>query len=160
MGCCGTSASSICLARNAAGRLARRSQYRSKAGRVSIDSLNAVFTRFEDRRSVRHELLRLVSGIRDLGVTRQLAAFRPHPSLEGADERRHPDLSDRVPLGGAEAVDVALDGEDCVDPAHRLDRQGRLGHIGQHEQLAPPMPLRCHSTCCARGTSYGVLFVK
>jgi circadian clock protein KaiC len=39
------------------------------AQRVSIDSLNAVFTRFEDRGAVRHELLRLVSGMRELGVT-------------------------------------------------------------------------------------------
>jgi circadian clock protein KaiC len=46
------------------------------AQRISIDSLNAVFTRFEDRSSVRHELLRLVSGIRELGVTAILTAER------------------------------------------------------------------------------------
>jgi circadian clock protein KaiC len=46
------------------------------AQRLSIDSLNAVFTRFEDRASVRHELLRLVSGIRELGVTAILTAER------------------------------------------------------------------------------------
>ena len=47
------------------------------AERVSIDSLNAVFTRFEDRATMRHELLRLVSGIRDLGVTAVLTSERP-----------------------------------------------------------------------------------
>ena len=46
------------------------------ATRLSIDSLNAVFTRFPDRASVRHELLRLVSGIRELGVTAILTAER------------------------------------------------------------------------------------
>jgi circadian clock protein KaiC len=46
------------------------------AQRVSIDSLNAVFNRFADRASVRYELLRLVSGIRDLGVTAVLTSER------------------------------------------------------------------------------------
>jgi Glutathione S-transferase, C-terminal domain len=31
-------------------------------------------------------------------MARQPAAFGPHPSSEVADQRRHPDLPDRVPL--------------------------------------------------------------
>src|SRR5919202_1175388 len=44
--------------------------------RLSIDSLNAIFTRFEDRAGIRQEMLRLVSGIKDLGVTAMLTAER------------------------------------------------------------------------------------
>jgi circadian clock protein KaiC len=46
------------------------------ARRVSIDSLNAVLIRFDDAASIRRELLRLVSGIRDLGVTTVLTSER------------------------------------------------------------------------------------
>jgi circadian clock protein KaiC len=49
---------------------------RVNARRVSIDSLNAVFTRFEDRASIRREMLRLVAGVKDLGVTAILTAER------------------------------------------------------------------------------------
>ena len=52
------------------------------AQRVSIDSLNAVFTRFEDRAVVRHELLRLVSSLKELGVTTVMTSERT------ADSRR------------------------------------------------------------------------
>jgi circadian clock protein KaiC len=53
---------------------------RVNATRVSIDSLNAIFTRFEDRASIRREMLRLVSGIRELGVTAMLTAERSSDS--------------------------------------------------------------------------------
>ena len=46
------------------------------ASRLSIDSLNAIFTRFEDRASMRRELLRLVSGIKELGITAVLTSER------------------------------------------------------------------------------------
>ena len=49
---------------------------RVNARRVSIDSLNAVFSRFDDRASIRREMLRLVSGIKELGVTAMLTAER------------------------------------------------------------------------------------
>jgi len=52
------------------------------ATRVSIDSLNAVFTRFQDSGSIRHELLRLVSGVRELGVTAILTSERPTDTLD------------------------------------------------------------------------------
>src|SRR5260221_8380637 len=38
---------------------------------------------------------------------------------------------------GGRTVDLALDGEDSIDAAHRLDCQRRLPQIGQHEELAP-----------------------
>lgn len=47
------------------------------ARRLSIDSLNAIFSEFDDRASIRRELLRLVSGIRELGVTAIMTAERP-----------------------------------------------------------------------------------
>jgi circadian clock protein KaiC len=49
---------------------------RVNARRVSLDSLNAIFSRFEDQASVRREMLRLVSGIKELGVTAILTAER------------------------------------------------------------------------------------
>jgi circadian clock protein KaiC len=49
---------------------------RVNARRVSIDSLNAVFSRFDGRASIRREMLRLVSGIKELGVTAMLTAER------------------------------------------------------------------------------------
>src|SRR5512143_1657017 len=35
------------------------------------------------------------------------------------------------------AVDLALDGEDCIDTLDRLNRQRRLAQIGQLEEVAP-----------------------
>jgi circadian clock protein KaiC len=55
------------------------------AERVSIDSLNAVFTRFEDRPTVRRELLRLVSGLKELGVTTIMTSERS-AGLDRGDE--------------------------------------------------------------------------
>jgi hypothetical protein len=72
-------------------------------------------------------------------MTRELAAFDAHPALEGGDERRHPNLSHNAPLGRGQAVDVALDIEDRIDPAHRLDRERRLSNLGEHEQFASPV---------------------
>jgi len=89
----------------------------------------------------------VVHRLGDIGMTREPAAFATHPSLEGGDQRRDPDLSDGMPLPGGQAVDVAFDRKDLIDPAHHLDGQRRprfrrgqaLGNIGEHEQLAPPM---------------------
>lgn len=49
---------------------------RVAARRVSIDSLNAIFARFEDSNAVRRELQRLVSGLKDLGVTTVMTSER------------------------------------------------------------------------------------
>jgi circadian clock protein KaiC len=49
---------------------------RVRATRVSIDSLSAVFTRFDERGGLRRELHRLVSGMKELGVTAVLTAER------------------------------------------------------------------------------------
>jgi hypothetical protein len=55
-------------------------------------------------------------------MTRELAAFAAHPGLETGDQRRGADLAQRLPLSRRQSVDVALDIENRVDPAHRLDR--------------------------------------
>jgi circadian clock protein KaiC len=49
---------------------------RTGATRVSIDSLNAVFTRFQEQSSVRRELHRLVTALKEIGVTAILTAER------------------------------------------------------------------------------------
>ena len=46
-------------------------------------------------------------------------------------------LADGQALLGRQAVDGALGVEDGVDPPHRLDRERRLGEIGQLEEVAP-----------------------
>src|SRR5437660_3830670 len=63
-----------------------------------------------------------------------------------------------MPLLGGGAVDLALDGEDLVDAANRLDRQWRLPQIGQHKELAPAMrPARRFDD--PAGSSLGVVEV-
>ncbi|WP_327048358.1 circadian clock protein KaiC [Microbispora sp. NBC_01189] len=47
------------------------------ARRVALDSLNAIFTRFADISVVRHELFRVASALKALGVTSVLTAERP-----------------------------------------------------------------------------------
>jgi circadian clock protein KaiC len=47
------------------------------AQRVSLDSLGAIFTRFADFSTVRHELFQIASALEDLGVTSVLTAERP-----------------------------------------------------------------------------------
>jgi circadian clock protein KaiC len=48
----------------------------SKATRVSLDSLGAVFTRFGDSKTVRNELFRITATLRCMGVTSLLTAER------------------------------------------------------------------------------------
>src|SRR5258708_3824722 len=72
-----------------------------------------------------------------MGVARQRGALGPHPAFQCGNQRLDPLLSDGMPLLGGGAVDLALDGEDLVDAANRLDRQWRLPQIGQHKELAP-----------------------
>jgi hypothetical protein len=84
-------------------------------------------------------LQHVMHGLRDVGMTREASTFGTHPLLERCDQRHDPDLSYRVSLRCRQPVDLALDIEDRINPAHRLDRQGRLCHIGEHEQFASPM---------------------
>ena len=81
----------------------------------------------------------------------ELDALIPHPGFQGADKGSAPVLAHRQALGGGQAVDFLLDGEDGVDPLHRLQGDGgdhrvlgafrlapcALGDVGQLEQLAP-----------------------
>ncbi len=48
------------------------------AKRVSVDSLDAIFARFDDDSIIRTELLRVVSGLRKMGVTAVITAERAH----------------------------------------------------------------------------------
>ncbi|MFQ3536992.1 MAG: circadian clock protein KaiC [Aggregatilineales bacterium] len=49
---------------------------RSKAQRLAIDSMSAVFSRFPDRRTVRAELFRLASALKEMGVTALITVER------------------------------------------------------------------------------------
>ena len=79
----------------------------------------------------------VIDGLGGVGVARQPGALGPHPALQCSNQRLDPFLSHSVPLLGPGTVDLALDGEDLVDAANRLDRQWHLPQIGQHEELAP-----------------------
>ena len=72
-------------------------------------------------------------------MTREPDTLSAHPVRKRRDQRRDPDLSHGVPLFRRQAVDLALDVEDRVDPAHRFDGQRRLRDIGEHEQFASSM---------------------
>ncbi len=74
------------------------------------------------------------------------------PVLDRDDEGRDPDLPDGVTLFSGETVDVALDVEDRVNPAHRRNRQRRLADIGKHEQFSSPAQYPQHpSQRCSTG---------
>ncbi len=61
-------------------------------------------------------------------------------------------LPNRKALLSRQTIDGPLGVVDRIDAPHRLRREWGTGQLGQVEQLASPVPLRCHSTCCARGT--------
>src|SRR5919197_3109882 len=69
---------------------------RTGATRVSIDSLNAVFTRFEDRRGIRRELHRLFSSLKELGVTAILTAERSGGGDGSVDDAVEEFVADNV----------------------------------------------------------------
>jgi hypothetical protein len=72
-------------------------------------------------------------------VTREPGTLSAHPVLKRRDQRRDPDLPHGVPFFRGQAVDLAFDVEDRIDPAHRFDRQRRLRDICQYEQFASSM---------------------
>jgi circadian clock protein KaiC len=60
--------------------------HRVDARRVVLDSIAAVFSQFRNANRVRHELFRIASSLRDIGVTSLLTAERAH---EYGDIARH-----------------------------------------------------------------------
>src|SRR6266851_7176181 len=70
-------------------------------------------------------------------MARQPGTLGTHPSFKVGDEQRHALLARRQPVTGRTTVDLALDGEDRVDAAHRLQRDGRFAGVGDDEELAP-----------------------
>jgi len=74
-------------------------------------------------------------------VARQPGALGTHPLFKVGDERPDALLARRQAVAGRVSVDVALDGEDRIDAAHRLQRHrspNALGAgIGDDEELAP-----------------------
>ncbi|GLW07776.1 circadian clock protein KaiC [Microtetraspora sp. NBRC 13810] len=55
----------------------RHAVQQTGARRVAVDSLGAIFTRFADFSTVRHELHQIASALKELGVTAVLTAERP-----------------------------------------------------------------------------------
>ena len=69
-------------------------------------------------------------------------ALAPHPGLELADQGSRVLAAVGEPVGGGAAVDLALVGEDRVDPADRLDgercrrRLAGSGEVGELEEAS------------------------
>jgi circadian clock protein KaiC len=51
---------------------------RTKARRVALDSLGAILTRFDDDATIRHEVHRVVVGLKKIGVTAVITSERAH----------------------------------------------------------------------------------
>ena len=69
-------------------------------------------------------LQHVVHGLGDLGMTRQPGALGAHPGHESVDQRSDMCLATGQPVGSGVAVDQALLGEDGIDLADSLQRQG------------------------------------
>src|SRR5690606_13045427 len=84
-------------------------------------------------------LQRIVDRPGDLALARETGALRAQPRLERGHERPGALGADcEAPLG-SDAVDLALEREQCVDALHRLDRDRRLLDRGELVELAPRM---------------------
>jgi len=99
-----------------------------------------------------HPLEHVVHRAADIVLAREFDAGLPHPGFQLFHQRSALLRPSRPSLIWRDGVDVALDGKDRIDPQHCLHRQRRPGQLGELEELAPGMALRCHSTCNARGT--------
>jgi hypothetical protein len=72
-------------------------------------------------------LEQVVHGLGDLGVAEEPGPLLPQPSLQLGDQWYTPLLARCQALVGGQAVEVALDGEQGIDPTNRFERQGRDG---------------------------------
>ncbi len=78
-------------------------------------------------------------GLGQVRLRRQLLTLCDEPDLEFVDQRTEMSLANGEPLGGRPAVDLALDGEEGVDPRDRFRGDRCLGDLGEVEQLASRM---------------------
>ena len=74
-----------------------------------------------------------------VALGRQQHPFLTKEGPEFLGQRPRLCLTHGQPLGRCLAVDGSLDGEDLVNAAHRLHGDGRLGELGQVEQLTAAM---------------------
>lgn len=95
----------------------------------------------------------VIHGLRHADVTREVGAFNAHPLLKRGDQRSDPDLACRTPLPRGQTVDLALDIEDRIDPAHRPNRQRRIKVILVSGTGLPQGGIRRMDTLDARDAS-------
>jgi hypothetical protein len=98
-----------------------------------------ILTVIEEAREGPPPLEHVFHHLRDCGVSGEPGPLGAHPGLKLNHQGSSPLLAPGVPLGGRQSADLALDGEDRVDPADGFDRQRSLGHVGQDEELASPV---------------------
>jgi hypothetical protein len=94
--------------------------------------------------AVRHEAVErgpalegVVDRLADLGLARRAITLGAQPGLDLMDDPRRLFPAHLQACLGAVAIDLALDGEELVDPGHGLRRDRRLRHLGQLVELAP-----------------------
>ena len=80
----------------------------------------------------------IIHRLGDVVVAGESGAFGVHPRFEFADQGGEVLLAQRQALVLRHTVEGPFDSEDRIDPAHRFQRQRRLGDIHQDEELALP----------------------
>lgn len=142
--------------------LAAPAELRAMATAAEADTAQAPFRRIvrqadpavaEEPGECIPALKHIVHGPGHVSMARERGALLAHPGLKIRDEQRAEIPADRETLRGAQAIDVAFDGEERVHAPHRLQRQGRDGRrllalclapgssseIGELEKLASRM---------------------
>jgi len=69
--------------------------------------------------------LSIVKGLGNLGMAGQPGALCPHPAPQLVDQRQNALLARGEASLRRLTVDLALEGEDGIDPLHRLERDRR-----------------------------------
>jgi hypothetical protein len=81
-------------------------------------------------------------GLGGLALAGELGALLAQPGFQFEDEGPAALGAPARALVRCQAIDLALDGEQRIDPLDRLDRDRRLVDAGDVEELAPLTPLR------------------
>ena len=96
---------------------------------------------------------RVTHGLREIGGSGYPMDVDLQPVMQRLDDRSTSLLPDLSPLLGGAAADLSFDPVKCGNSCQHFRRERRLRRRVELEEVAPHMPLRCHSTRCAGGTS-------
>jgi hypothetical protein len=94
----------------------------------------------------------VTDGLSKSGTTRDAAQLLDQPSVHCLNQRPAEPLTSLATLVGGLTADVGLDLIQSRDPVQSFGGERRLDGDMDVVELAPRMPLACHSTRYARGT--------